>query len=111
MDKYVIMPNHIHLLVFVKETASGGPSGATSPANARIPHYVSTLKRFCHRDIGHKIFQRSYHDHVIRHERDYQRIWTYMEGNPSRWSEDRFYVKDYQRDVEDAVPYEYEEHT
>lgn len=108
VDKYVIMPNHIHLLVSVKETASGGTSKTPSPTNAMIPHFISTFKRFCHRDIGYKIFQRSYHDHVIRNERDYQRIWTYIEGNPARWNEDCFYVKDYQRDVEDAVPYDKE---
>lgn len=94
VDKYVIMPNHIHLLVFVDETASGGTSKAPSPTNAVISHFISTLKRFCHRDMGEKIFQRSYHDHIIRNEKDYQRIWTYIDGNPARWKEDCFYPQE-----------------
>ena len=109
VDKYVIMPNHVHLLIFVDETVSDGMSKAPSPTNAVIPHFVSTLKRFCHRDIGRKIFQRSYHDHVIREERDYLRIWAYIDGNPARWREDCFYTEDTE-DVEDAVPYECEEY-
>lgn len=93
VDKYVIMPNHIHLLLFVEETASGGTSRAPSPTNAAIPHFVSTLKRFCNRDAGCNLFQRSCHDHIIRNLRDYQRIWTYIDGNPARWREDCFYTK------------------
>ena len=92
VDKYVIMPNHIHLILLVDETASGRISHALSPANAVIPHFVSTFKRFCHRDVGRKIFQRSYHDHVIRGETDYRKIWQYIDSNPASWLEDCFYI-------------------
>ena len=92
VDKYVIMPNHIHLILLVEETAYSGTSKAPSPTNAVILHFVSTLKRFCHRDAGRSIFQRSYHDHVIRDEADYFRIWQYIDSNPAKWQEDCFYV-------------------
>ena len=91
-DKFVIMPNHIHLILLVDNTSSSGTSRAPSPTNAIIPHFVSTFKRFCHRDIGQTIFQRSYHDHVIRNERDYLKIWEYIDSNPAKWQEDCFYV-------------------
>ena len=74
VDKYVIMPNHIHLILILDGTVSGGTSRSPSPANAGVPRFVSALKRFCHRDAGNKIFQRSYHDHVIRGEKDYLKI-------------------------------------
>ena len=92
VDKFVIMPNHIHLILLVDETASLGTSRAPSPTNAVIPHFISTLKRFCHRDIGVQIFQRSYHDHVIRNENDYLKIWQYIDNNPAHWQEDCFYI-------------------
>ena len=94
VDKFVIMPNHIHLILLVEADASTGTSRAPSPTNAVIPHFVSTLKRFCHRDFGKKIFQRSYHDHVIRNEASYQKIWQYIDNNPTLWQEDCFYVTD-----------------
>ena len=94
VDKYVIMPNHIHLILLVEENTTAGTSRAPSPTNAVIPHFVSTLKRFCHRDFGKKIFQRSYHDHVIRNEASYQKIWQYIDNNPTLWQEDCFYVTD-----------------
>ena len=91
VDKYVIMPNHIHLVLFVAPALEGGTSRAPSPTNAVVPHFISTLKRFCHRDIGKRIFQRSYYDHIIRNEQDYLGIWEYIETNPAKWNEDRFY--------------------
>ena len=94
VDKYVIMPNHIHLILLVDQAAADGMLKASSPANAVIPHFVSTFKRFCHRDVGEKFFQRSYHDHVIRDEADYQKIWQYIDSNPVRWQEDCFYVSE-----------------
>ena len=92
VDKFVIMPNHIHLILLVDKTASHGTSKAPSPTNTVIPHFVSTFKRFCHRDLGQVIFQRSYHDHVIRDEKDYLKIWQYIDNNPARWQEDCFYI-------------------
>ena len=94
VDTYVVMPNHIHMVLFVDETASTGTLKALSPANAIVPHFVSTFKRFVHRDIGKKIFQRSYHDHVIRGEQDCQKIWEYIRTNPARWKDDCFYEED-----------------
>ena len=93
IDKFVIMPNHVHMILFLDETAIGGTSRAPSPTNAVIPHFISTWKRFCHRDLGQKIFQRSYHDHVIRNDADYLKIWEYIENNPYRWKEDCFYAE------------------
>ena len=94
IDKYVVMPNHVHMILLVDETASRGTSKGPSPANAVIPHFVSTLKRFIHREIGIKIFQRSYHDHVIRGIQDYQKIWQYMDNNPAKWENDCFHRED-----------------
>jgi len=37
------------------------------------------------------LFQRFFYDYVIRNESDYQEIWTYIDQNPAKWSEDRFY--------------------
>ena len=90
VEKYVIMPNHIHLLLAV----TSGTSKAPSPTNAIIPHFVSTLKRFCNREIGISVFQRSYHDHIIRNEQDFLRVWEYMDNNPKQWEMDCLYVKE-----------------
>ena len=90
-DNYIIMPNHIHLLVMIysddKEKIS------VSPQNAEIPKLISTLKRFVNRNIGYNIWQRSYHDHIVRNEKEYNNIWEYVEYNASKWKDDCFYIK------------------
>ncbi len=88
VDKYVIMPNHIHLIFTVE---NNGTSKAPSPTNNIISHTVSTLKRFINKEVGKNIFQRSFHDHIIRGEKDYLKIWNYIDTNPAKWEEDCFY--------------------
>ena len=39
------------------------------------------------------LWQRSYYDHVVRHEAEYAEIAEYIDGNPARWCEDRFYTQ------------------
>jgi len=97
IDKYVIMPNHIHLIIKIsqsskKETDFFGSSQAPNPTNAIVPKFISLYKRYCNREIGQNIFQRSFHDHIIRGEKDYLKIWNYIDTNPQKWNEDCFYI-------------------
>lgn len=91
VDKFVIMPNHIHLILMVDRFATNGPPRASAPTHAAIPQFISTWKRLCSKALGRNIFQRSYHDHIIRGETDYLKIWQYIDTNPAKWQEDCFY--------------------
>jgi len=37
------------------------------------------------------MWQKSYHDHIIRDEDEYRRIWQYIDENPAKWTEDKYY--------------------
>ena len=103
LDRYVIMPNHIHLLLCIggngpsgtpaPTNADDGPSETPTPTNETLPMLVSTFKRFTNRRCSIQLWQRSYHEHVIRNEDDYRQIWEYIENNPVRWVEDRYYIE------------------
>ena len=93
VDKYVIMPNHIHMLIQIKSDSVSGSSRTPTPTNMKIPHFISTFKRLCNKEYGKNIWQRSFHDHIIRNQKDYDRIWTYIEINPYKWEQDCFYKK------------------
>ena len=41
--------------------------------------------------IKERVFQRSYHDHVIRGQADYDMIWQYICNNPLNWEKDCFF--------------------
>ena len=94
VDRYVIMPNHIHMIIRIEGDSNdleNGTSRAPSPTNKTIPHIVSTLKRFCNKEIGESIFQRSFYDHVIRGREDYEEIARYIYENPLNWENDELY--------------------
>ena len=55
------------------------------PTNHRIASIVRSIKTLTTKEIGVPIFQRSYYDHVIRNQRDYDEIWEYIENNPRKW--------------------------
>ena len=99
---YVIMPNHVHLIVIINGQHNGA-SGMPRPTNALIPKLVSSIKRFTNKQTGFNLWQHSFHDHIIRNDEDYLRIWQYIDENPARWSEDIYYIKP--RATEDGRPY------
>ena len=107
------MPNHIHLLLQIggngpsgtpaPTNTDDGPSGTPAPTNEALPRLVSTFKRFTNRRCGIQLWQRSYHEHVIRNEDDYRQIRDYIENNPARWVEDRYYTEDEHRTEEKSI--------
>ncbi|MBR4910216.1 MAG: transposase [Clostridia bacterium] len=89
IDKYVIMPDHIHLIIVITERAI-----RESPLRRRslISQAIGFLKMNAARDIHNAgyngdIWQRSYYDHIIRDKNDYNEIWEYIENNPKKWIE------------------------
>ena len=39
--------------------------------------------------LGQKIWQRSYYDHIIRNQRDYDEVAKYIYDNPMKWRFDK----------------------
>ena len=83
VENYVIMPDHIHMLVSVNSGVPETEDAARDGTNTAIPRLVSSFKRFANREAGVDLFQRSYYDHVIRDRADYDRHWDYIENNPA----------------------------
>ena len=90
INNYVIMPNHIHILISVY---NNGMSRTPSPTNNIIPSFISTLKRLVNKKVSHNIFQRSYYDHIIRDEKDFLTHYQYIDTNPIKWEIDKYYSR------------------
>ena len=98
IEKYVIMPNHIHMIILITEKReSGGPPGTSVPTNATVSQFISTFKRFCNREYGRNIWQARSNDHIIRGKDDYRKIWEYIDTNVLRWETDCFYKNEKDR--------------
>ncbi len=104
-DAYVVMPNHFHGIVSILNsgTEALGRAGAHSRAplrrqsrslGAMIAQFKATTTRRINEDRGTPgtvVWQRNYYEHVIRDERDLERIRDYIAANPARWEEDGYH--------------------
>lgn len=89
-DKYVVMPNHLHGIISVND------NGKT----VGIPDVIKLLKgrtsyEVRRRNTEHSdmpIWQKSYHDRIIRDEREYREIAEYIDNNPLQWELDSLYT-------------------
>jgi putative transposase len=73
---FVVMPNHVHLLA--------------TPAVA-LPKLTKSLKGITAKRAnamlgltGNSFWQEESYDHLVRHEREFEKILNYIEGNPVR---------------------------
>ena len=106
IDKYVIMPNHIHIIIEIcKELPINDPNNR----NHGIPEIIRQIKTFSSKRINEMrkrngyepfptngIWQKSYHDHIIRNEADYLRIWKYIDENPIIWQDDCYFIGNFE---------------
>ena len=86
VEKYAVMPNHIHAVIAIEE----GPS-----LTQIVGQLKATVTKKIHKTQGDiLVWQRSFYDHIVRNQKDYERIWLYIHGNPQCWDEDCFYVSE-----------------
>ena len=89
IDQYVIMPNHIHIILMLDETAGVNPRPTIMDI---ICAYKSLTTRKCKKvQPIDKLFQTSFYEHVIRGHEDYNEIAEYIVNNPKQWELDRLY--------------------
>ena len=109
----VVMPNHVHILFLITDVVAGPRACQSDQSNNGQPQGVDpTKEQLSLPDIVHRIksltthqymigvrdkgwprfdkrlWQRSYYEHVIRNERDYQAIYEYIIANPMNWEKD-----------------------
>lgn len=86
VDKYVIMPDHIHLLLrFNWDAGTGSPSPTLENVIGWYKYQTTKQANLRMNTPGAKHFQRSYYDHVVRNQQDYNEVWEYIENNPKKW--------------------------
>ena len=85
VDKYIIMPDHIHFLISVNNENGHPRRGVPTVRTSTIARFIGTFKRFCNKDYGENIWQSRFYDHVVRNQQDYNENWEYIENNPQKW--------------------------
>ena len=85
VDNYIVMPNHIHAIVVLnRENAVD--------LNSIIGLYKSGVSRKIHKTHPETtVWQRSFHDRIIRNQKEYAYIWQYIQYNDQKWEQDCLY--------------------
>ena len=97
IDRYVIMPNHVHLIVVIAESdvlraIRESPLQGRSIVSKAVGYIKMNASKAIRQQYGDvTVWQRGYHDHVIRNQDDYEMIAKYIHENPLRWELDKFY--------------------
>lgn len=82
VDYFVIMPNHVHLIITINNVGERMISA---------PTVIGQFKRYVSKQSGISIWQTGFYDHIIRDEDDYITKAQYIENNPAKWTEDKYY--------------------
>ena len=98
INKYVIMPNHVHLIIAIEN-----PNGNKHPQGVSLQQIVGGYKSYISNEYLNickeqglfmgEIWQKGYHEHIIRNEQEYQNIWKYIDTNPLKWQDDCYHIK------------------
>ena len=95
---YVVMPNHFHAIITISradmESAPTISQIIQSFKRYSTIEYAKMVKEGIVPPFEKQIWQRSFHDHVIRDRRDYEKIAKYIHENPIKWQYDCFYTQE-----------------
>lgn len=98
VDKWVVMPNHVHLLLQMHPDDAAGHTG---PALQDVVAWYKTMTtNACIRAVKagemppfeKAVWQTSFYDEIIRGHAHYLRTWQYIHDNPARWAEDEYFI-------------------
>jgi REP element-mobilizing transposase RayT len=83
IDCFVIMPNHIHMILIIDPNPRAKTVG--------ISTIINQFKGYVTKQIGYSPWHRHFHDHIVRDHEEYVKIADYIKNNPVKWIEDRFF--------------------
>ncbi len=89
VDAFSVMPNHIHAIIVLEAHDEKKPS--LSQILAQFKSGVSRKAKKL--GVCLPIWQRSFHDRIVRNRQEYEKIWNYVTFNHQKWEEDCFYPK------------------
>ena len=80
IDEYIIMPNHIHMILIINENK-----------NISISRIIKQYKMCVSKKIGYSIWQKSFYEHIIKNEEEYFTIKQYIQNNIVNWKQDKYF--------------------
>lgn len=80
------MPNHIHMIIVLYDEKG---RSQTAPTISRI---VQQFKGSISKQVGFPLWQKLFYEHIIRNQEEYEKTYEYIQTNPLKWEEDKYYI-------------------
>jgi len=92
LDQYIVIPNHLHDILIIDKRTGASPVPTISNIIGSFKsktslQYLQYIKNN-NLNISGQIWQRSFHDHIIRNDRSLNAIREYISNNPINWEQD-----------------------
>ena len=88
VDRYCIMPNHVHLVIAIMLKENGRIISAPT-----VSCIIGQMKRIVSKQCGFSVWQKSFYDEIIRNQTGYDEISKYIFENPMKWEEDELFCE------------------
>jgi putative transposase len=111
LGAFIVMPNHFHGVIIIHEDVeaalvaardlkrASSTQAGTSPAatlseiigafkSRTTFEYIRGVEQYGWKRFNRHLWQRSFYDHILRDQTDWERIHAYIEANPSNWGID-----------------------
>ena len=92
VDAFIVMPNHVHAIIVLFPTGDGRALSLADVVRGfktfTTRQYAVGVKRNGWPPFSGRLWQRSYYEHIIRHERSLNKIRQYIVDNPAQWPHD-----------------------
>ena len=85
VDNYVVMPDHIHLLISVERPYVAADMNDSLSDSVSISTIIRSTKSLITKEIRESIWQKSFYDEIITNEKTYIKASQYIDDNPVCW--------------------------
>ena len=101
LESFVVMPNHLHGIISITNHPVGANNHLPSPLQHGTSKTIGSMVRgfkmavtrwFREHPTIYVVWQRNYHEHIIRNNEAYLKISQYIQTNPQRWQEDTYHI-------------------
>ncbi len=89
LDRYVVMPNHVHIILAVAQDGRGDGRPRAVPTISQV---INQTKGRISKRVGFPVWQKSFYDHILRNENDYLLTVQYIDENPLKWELDPYHT-------------------
>ena len=85
---FVVMPNHIHGIIELENSDLDLSEIIRRFKTFTTHQYINKVQNNSWKPFYKKLWQRNYHEHIIRNEKSLDKLQNYILNNPLKWEED-----------------------